>query len=99
MMYGEDMNGTDNHIDALATTGQLRLFTIISVICLLLLLAGTSWGNNDFWDKLFNEIDAGWNLLCKASWASIGWIPALYYHMQAKNLGVTCTYDGRHRLA
>lgn len=101
MMYGHLMNGTDDHLDALATQTQpqlLGLFAIFTVACTALIIIGTSVGNSDLYDKIGEEMATLWKNT-RATFYAIAWaIPATYNRLQAKNLGVK-EYEGRHRLA
>lgn len=97
-MYGDGVNGTSDHLDALATPLELQLYAIACVLVVALILIGTYTGNSDIYDKIGQEMRKTWKAIRAISWYSIGWIPALYQHLQAKNLGIQEDYAGRHRL-
>ena len=99
-MYGHHMNGTDDHIDAIATATQLQLlglFAIASVICVTFIILGTSVGNSDLYDKIGEEMATLWRRTRAVSYAVAWFIPATINRLQAKILGLA-EYQGRHRL-
>lgn len=99
MMYGDGVNGTDGHLDALATPLELKLYAVACVLVISLILIGTYTGNSDIYDKIGQEMHKAWKTISKAGWLAIGWLPAIYHHQMAKNLGLQQdTYQGKHRL-
>lgn len=97
-MYGDGVNGTDGHLDALATPLELKLYALACVLVIGLILIGTYTGNSDIYDKIGDEMHKAWRAIRTAAWLAIGWIPATYRHLQTKNLAIHDDYVGRHRL-
>lgn len=97
IMYVGGMS--EDHLGALATPDQLKGFAIVCVFVIALIMYGTWRENYDLGDKLGDEMRKLNKAFWKAAWMSIGWIPALFWKLEAGHHHVIEVYAGRHRLA